>query len=226
MPHLDRVRLESPADEGRQMGASIVGLVAGNVLLAASVFLGDLGLAEVVWAFWAHSVVIGGYHYVRMMKLQDFSTEGMTFNDRPVPETPAGRRNSANFFLMHYGIFHAAYLGFLFEWGAPGPETWPWLTGGGLGFLAGEHAAYRRHVRTDATWRPNLGTMMMQPYLRIVPMHLTILGGRVASALIFLPLKLAADVGSYLVDEHMDAERARSQKEAAAQGPSGRSAGL
>ena len=51
--------------------------------------------------------------------------------------------------------------------------------------------------------KPNLGAIMFYPYLRILPMHLTIiLGSAVSSAALplFIALKTAADCGMHLVE--------------------------
>ena len=53
-------------------------------------------------------------------------------------------------------------------------------------------------MASDALGKPNLGTLMFLPYLRILPMHLTIIfgmiGGSTFSILFFMSLKTAADV--------------------------------
>jgi hypothetical protein len=153
--------------------------------------------------------VIGAFNYLRIRSLEHFSTAGLTMNGRPVPETEQAKRSTARFFLLHYGFFHMGYAVFLLaEHGRGGVSLW--LLGAVLGLVAGEWATFARHRRTDRTWTPNLGTLLFQPYLRIVPMHLAILAAGMAGA-VFLPLKLLADVGMFMVDERMDARRAREQ---------------
>jgi hypothetical protein len=209
MPLLDHVHGPSADEDRRQLSVSFTGLVAGNLLLMASYAAGWVSISEVLWTYWVQSVVIGLFNFLRMWNLERFSTEGLTSNGQRVPETEEGKRSTARFFLMHYGAFHAAYALFLVLEHRPGGIVL-WLVPAAAGLVAGEWATYRRHRRSDPTWTPNLGTLLFQPYLRILPMHLAI-GAASAAGAIFLPLKLVADVGMYLVDERMDANRAREQ---------------
>ena len=50
--------------------------------------------------------VIGYFNYRRMLMLRNFTTEGLSSNGKSVPETAKGKRDTANFFLLHYGFFH------------------------------------------------------------------------------------------------------------------------
>jgi hypothetical protein len=189
---------------------SLAGIVAGNLLLMVSYAFGWISLAELMWTYWLQSVAIGVFNYRRMMGLEQFTTDGLTSNDRPVPTTPEGKRSTARFFAMHYGLFHLVYLVFLSQ-NPPAADAWPWLTLAAVSLVAGEWNTHRRHRETDPTWAPNLGTLLFQPYLRVVPMHFAILAVNAAGA-VLLPMKLLADVGMYLVDEHLDARRAALQQ--------------
>jgi hypothetical protein len=204
-------RVHAPAEDRdrRAVGLSLGGLIAGNLLLIASYAAGWVELGEVLWTYWLQSVLIGAFNFRRMWKLERFTTEGLTSNGRPVPETREAKRSTARFFLLHYGAFHAAYALFLTTEHRP-TAAWLWLLPAGAGLLLAEWSAYARHRRSDPLWTPNLGTLLFQPYLRIIPMHLAILTAGAAGA-VFLLLKLGADVGMYLVDERLDAQRARAQ---------------
>jgi hypothetical protein len=65
------------------------------------------------------------------------------------------------------------------------------------GFWHTHRASHLLHVAADLGRRPRLGTLMMVPYARVIPMHLTIilafaLGG--GMVWLFVLLKTAADV--------------------------------
>jgi len=47
-------------------------------------------VAWLLWPFWIQSVIIGVYARKRMLDLAQFSTEGFTSNERPVPENEQG----------------------------------------------------------------------------------------------------------------------------------------
>ena len=54
--------------------------------------------------------------------------------------------------------------------------------------------------------KPNLGTIMMYPYLRIIPMHLAIIFGSMVSGLgliIFMGLKTFADAGTHMIEHYL-----------------------
>jgi hypothetical protein len=210
MPLQDHVPGTADAEGRRRLNASLGGLLLGNLTLLASFAFGWITLGELLWTYWFQSVVIGAFNVLRIRALQRFTTDGMTMNDRPVPTTPEAKRQVANFFTIHYGFFHLIYAIFLFAEHPPAGWGWLWLVGVSVMFGASELSTFRRHRAADRGWEPNLGTLMFQPYLRIVPMHLTIVGAA-SAGFVFLPLKTLADVGMYLVDEHMDAKRARAQ---------------
>ena len=68
------------------------------------------------------SVIVGWYARKRMLALDRSTTTGFTSNPQPVPEDDSGKRYAANFFALHYGAFHVAYLMFLA--GMPAVGSW------------------------------------------------------------------------------------------------------
>jgi hypothetical protein len=185
---------------------SLLALAAGNLLVMGAYALGRVGLAEVLWTYWLQSVAIGVFNVLRIRRLDGFSTEGLTSNGHPVPRTEAAKRSTARFFALHYGAFHVAYFVMLLARYRPEAGAWLWLLPAGIGLLLSERDTFARHRRTDPTWEPNLGTLLFLPYLRVIPMHLSLLAAT-GVGLLFLPLKLAADVAMLAVDEHLEAKR-------------------
>ncbi len=183
-------------DRGDQSGIAI--LLANAVTIALALWQ-NWDLSPILAVYWCQSVTIGAFHFCRMHMLKNFTTEGLSSNDQPVPETPQGKRSTANFFLLHYGFFHLVYFVFIstsFPW--DDRATLLWVAAGALGFLLSHALSFRRNVAEDLKRRPNLGAMLFLPYLRIVPMHLTIIvGGALSGSRIvltlFLVLKSFAD---------------------------------
>lgn len=184
------------------------------ILVNAATVAVALGLdwpaATLMWPYWIQSVVIGYFSRKRILALDRFSTVGFTINDRAVEPTPATQRRVANFFALHYGIFHLVYLGFLLQRFTQ-LGTWDWL---GLGALAVSFAwnhrfSFEQNVEADRRGTPNIGTLMFLPYARILPMHFTILlGGTLAGegpavVLLFGALKTAADVLMHYVEHRV-----------------------
>lgn len=213
----------SARNVSRDRAVPAIVLTNGGVLLMALVL--DWSALQLMWPFWMQSLIIGWYARRRMLKLTDFCTDGMQINGRSVPPTPRSLRKVANFFALHYGGFHAGYLVFLIAMSATADAAGyvmvtnestgvqsPVYIGHvdvldfvvyvvlAAGFWHTHRASHLAHVAADLGRRPKLGTLMMVPYARVLPMHLTIilafaLGG--GMVWLFVVLKTAADVAMH-----------------------------
>ncbi len=210
---------------------SLVAILAANIATIVAAAIGDWGLGQLLWPYWVQSVIIGYYARRRILLLQAFCTKDFKINNRAVEATPATKRTTANFFALHYGFFHVGYLFFLSGFAisadaagyvpvtneSTGAVTMMHVghTDGldlliylllGIGFWMSHRASHREHVQADIDRKPNIGTMMFLPYLRIFPMHLTIiLGGAMGSgwALVYFAiLKTLADIGMHSAEHH------------------------
>jgi len=206
------------------------GILASNLLALCVVWFTDGGLLLLLWPYWAQSVVIGWYARQRILKLKVFSSEGFKVNNREVAPTFESRNRVANFFLVHYGFFHLVYFIFLmtftgqadasgvmmmtvegvekpFHVGSVVGADFLWVAIASLGFWQSHRLSHREHVEADLQAIRNIGTLMMMPYVRIVPMHITIIVGAVigdgAGLLLFGALKTFADVGMHKIEHHL-----------------------
>ena len=192
---------------------SVVPLILSNLLTMAWALFEGWRIVDVMLIYWVQSVVIGYYNYHRVMDLKKFSTKNFRINNRQPDPTPETKKRVAVFFALHYGVFHAAYLGFILsnEAGEIG------LSGLGItacivAFVFNHRYSYQHNKERDSQRVPNIGTIMFFPYARIVPMHLTIglaasLGSNsVKTLLVFLLLKTIADVIMHMI-EHADARQ-------------------
>jgi hypothetical protein len=185
-------------------------LLLSNALTAILALVLRWPLETLLWPFWIQSIVIGWYSRRRILSLRQFSTEGFRINDQPVPETPASLRKTASFFALHYGFFHVGYGAFLVS-RAAGLALWDWLafTAMAVSFALSHGTSFRQNLEADSRGRPNLGTLMLLPYARIVPMHLTILFGSTlagdspVAVLLFSGLKTGADVVMHHVEHRV-----------------------
>lgn len=179
----------------------------GATLAAALALHWDAGW--LLWPYWVQSVVIGWYARQRMLALRQFSTEGFTSNGKRVPEDESGKRSTANFFALHYGFFHAGYLFFLWQEHRPhGGWDVLLLLGCGASFVLSQRQTYATQHAADLRGRPNLGTLMFTPYLRVVPMHLAVIagsavGGGTGMLVFFTVLKTASDLALDAIDRRM-----------------------
>ncbi|MEM6260253.1 MAG: DUF6498-containing protein [Planctomycetota bacterium] len=184
-------------------------LIANATTIVVFVF-GWVSFSELLWSYWCQSVLIGVFNAFRMSALNHFSTEGFTSNGKRVAEDAAGKFSTVIFFIVHYGFFHVGYAVFLTAQYGGLPNVF--ASGIALTlvlvllFLVCEILVVREQMRIDTLGKPNIGSMMFLPYLRIVPMHLTILfGGSIGSgAVIFLVLKLLADLFGHFVGERIN----------------------
>ncbi len=180
--------------------SATTGLLISNAMTLAAAFILEWPLALVIWPYWIQSVIVGWYARKRMLALKKFSTEGFTSNDQPVPENERGKRSTASFFALHYGFFHLAYLLFLVGM-AKLDSAWDvfWIIVCGFSYAFAQRKTYEQQIAADALGKPNLGKLMFLPYLRILPMHITIIFGAMGNystfaMLLFMSLKTIADV--------------------------------
>jgi hypothetical protein len=196
-----------------QSDRSLVPLLLSNLLTIAWALFEEWRIVDVMLVYWVQSVVIGYFNYHRIMDLQKFSTENFTMNDRRPEPTPETRKSVARFFALHYGFFHAGYLGLILSresgeigWSSIG------IIACVVAFVFNHRYSYQHNKERDSQRLPNIGTIMFFPYARILPMHLTILmaaslgNESVKTLLMFLLLKTGADVIMHMV-EHADARQ-------------------
>jgi hypothetical protein len=193
----------------------------GVVLMNVAVVLGALvagdGVIMLMIPYWTQSVVIGLFNARRIAALREFRTAGLKINGRVVEATPSVQRQTWVFFLIHYGFFHFIYLMFMGAFsamarsggafsgfGSPTGYSSVWLLVTALGYLVSEG---REHAA-------NIGNLMFTPYVRIIPMHLTIIVGALiggwGAVLLFGTLKTMADVAMLKVERQIfEKERAK-----------------
>lgn len=193
----------------RSFRPSALSLVLAKLATLATALLLEWDPGWLLWPYWIQSMIVGVYVYRRMMSLVVFSTEGLTSNNRPVPETAQGKCSTARFFVLHYGAFHLGYVVFLLSsHAAVVPLEIFVLASRGLSFAFSQHQTYRVQHAADLRGRPNLGTLMFLPYVRVLPMHLGIilgsaLGDGAMTLVFFVVLKTLADLALDYADCRM-----------------------
>lgn len=190
------------------MNASIRNLLLSNAATLAAALALHWDIGWLLWAYWIQSVVIGWYARKRILCLARFSTSGFTSNGHAVPEDEQGKRSTANFFTLHYGLFHAGYLAVLANAHAVAAlRDAMLLVACGVSFVLSQRETYAAQHAADLRGKPNLGTLMFTPYLRVVPMHLAIIvGARMSGTfalLLFTGLKTASDMLLDHIDRRM-----------------------
>ena len=184
------------------LSTSALSLLGVNLGVIAFAVIDDWSLATILASYLAQSVIIGLFQAKKISDLTVFSTEGFRMNDQPVDPTPATRRKVVLFFLMHYGIFHAVYAGFILSSGQP---DWLDVLVSGAAFFANHLYSYVVNRNHPPRRIPNIGSMMFFPYIRIIPMHVFIVFGALAAGptfglVFFLILKTLADEVMHLIE--------------------------
>ena len=166
-------------------------------------------LLGLMWVYWFQNLVIGFFHFRRILRLREFSTKGFTMNGRPVEPTEETKHRVARFFLGHYGGFHFCYFIFLLLFSQSGGLSSAdliYIVPTALVFLGNHVFSYFYNRPTD-TGRQKISRLMFYPYARIIPMHLTLLLGVFLSGglslLLFLLLKTLADAIMHVVEHRV-----------------------
>lgn len=177
---------------------SFIFLLGANLLTIAFALFEQWNIYQVMFVYWAQSIIIGIFNFVRIATLKNFSTEGLTINGRPVQSTNGTRADVASFFAMHYGFFHVGYAVFLFQYlGGISSYGILMIILATLSFGVHHFFSYLVHREQDRETRYNIGVLMLFPYARIIPMHFTLVFATLYSTkelVVFLVLKTFADL--------------------------------
>lgn len=200
-------------------GSAWRGILWANLATVAAGLIQGWGMVQLLWPFWAQSVIIGLFALRRLVASPD-----------------ADWRYPA-FFVAHYGGFHAMYLFFLVMLAGSADsagmvpvtnantgEVMQLYAGRqtaldvvielalAAGFLVAHARSQRAHLRADLAQGPSPGMLMTMPYLRILPMHLTLLLGVVlggpGTLLLFGLLKTGCDLAMHRLEHRMLRNRA------------------
>ena len=179
---------------------SLAIVFASNIALIISCHLGSWSFVEVMWVYWLESIIIGLFTAITICNLNRF--DAIDINDTAGKSDEEIKRSVAGFFLMHYGGFHAAYLvTILAITKTPSWINILYILALSALFAYSHYQKYRLRLPELRARRPKLGNMFARPYLRILPMHLTIILGfgffeahALATLILFILLKIIVDV--------------------------------
>ena len=186
---------------------SAMSLLAVNLGVIVFAVRDDWSLATIMASYLLQSIIIGLFQAKKILDLKVFSTEGFKMGGHAVEPTRATQWKVVLFFLVHYGIFHAAYTVFILSEGRP---YWPDVIASGTAFFANHLFSYVMNRNRAGKRMPNIGSMMFFPYIRIIPMHVFIVFGAFAAGghfalVFFLLLKTAADEAMHAIEYYGDA---------------------
>jgi len=195
---------------GINFNSSAYFLLIANIITIILAVTEKWSLITLLWIYWGQSVIIGIFNFVKIISLKDFDATGFRINKQPAEKMSKRfvKYYTAFFFLIHYGGFHLAYSVFLLKGFSKNPiSTYSLifvLISIGL-FFINHLFSFIKNKELDSKKVKNIGTMMFFPYLRIIPMHLTIIfGGMLISStftlVLFMSLKTMADLIMHLIE--------------------------
>ncbi len=186
------------------------GVIAGNVFAIGMAITENWSASEILWTYWAQSVLIGIINAYRMWTLGEFTTDGLTSGGNAVPETVQAKKETTGFFIFHYGFFHFCYAIFLasdLPLNLATPTTSWTLALAISGFVFAHIYSYRHNRLMDfRDKKPNLGFLLFYPYIRIIPMHLIIVSGMFLTSggmVLFMAMKTVADALMHIIERRL-----------------------
>jgi len=203
----------------------LLSLVAANVVTIVLALVEHWDLGAVLFIYWFQSVTIGLFTAFSLLSLDSGQLSGLVSAHAAVAGANLGdmarfigygKFLMAGFFALHYGLFHWGYLSFLVDFGMLEGRIFDpaVLLACGL-FFANHCYSFLHHQRVERLTDDYLKELIVAPYYRIMPMHLTIMVGGFATMvlmvagidatvwvlLFFLVAKTYADVRMHL-DKH------------------------
>ena len=174
-------------------------LILSNFIMILFAIYENWNLLTILFIYWCQSVIIGVFTFLKIL-------------DSKSPAT-TNKIGTAFFFLFHYGFFHYGYFTFLIA----NPF---FITSSSASFFdfavliviivffANHLYSFLYNGKKDANKEQNINKIMMFPYIRIIPMHLTIIFGSYfvmmgaphLTLLLFLLLKTVVDVTMHVVE--------------------------
>ena len=161
------------------------------------------GFVTVVWIYWLQSVIIGFFNFIDLLTIKNYDAGDTLINGQPLTEKSKGCLPW--FFAVHFGIFHFVYMVFIAVYLGINVDKRFFLIGVAA-FLLESLSAFIRRKNAEQQIKFEIGSIFFLPYLRVIPMHLMIMGSvflSVQPSVIFLVLKTIADILSFMWYQRM-----------------------
>lgn len=172
-------------------------MVLVNIAIIIAFYLDNTDSRSVLLAYWMQGVIIGLFHYLRIINVRKYKIEGHQ-EDEPEDELLLQTGSAFN---RIYGFFHFVYLVFIFfipifDMNFP-PLDLDFVILSSVGFFISHLIIFTRQLAYDKTQIVDLGKLANRPIVRIIPLHISIIAwgifGMTSAFIIFLVLKAIVD---------------------------------
>ena len=181
---------------------STAGLLVANAVPLVGVVAFGWSAHALLVIYWLESAVVGASFYAKIRRARGeddpAALPSMSFNDRAI-ESFVGEESAtiARFYLTHYGGFWAIHGFFVLAFGLAMPALRvadPLVVAVAVLPLAGYHVvSYRSNFVGDREYeRVGPVTMMVEPYRRVLVLHVTVVLGAFAVAALGTPFGMVA----------------------------------
>jgi hypothetical protein len=177
-------------------------LIAINILFIYEFRDDPKHYTTIIWMYWCQSVLLGLFTFAQMLSLNKNLPEKSTPVNGDAVNIKKARGCMPFFFLFHYGMFHLVYFVFLLVDFRVTNLNFSLLKWSLAGIILNQLIIFIQHKTKNAETVQSMGWLFFVPYLRIVPMHLTILLPRFMGwqpAILFLILKTVFDIIGHII---------------------------
>jgi len=167
---------------------SVFSLIAANLVPLLGVIFFDWNLSAILVLYWSENVVIGLFNVVKMASAQgSVKGSGMTLNNKPV--TAGSRIPLIGFFIVHFGMFTLGHGVFVFSVFAKELPALADLLPAFLVLIASHGFSFGFNFIGGGEFRRvSFTALFLQPYKRVIIMHLTVILGAGAAGVLQKPM--------------------------------------
>lgn len=196
---------------------TMLALLFSNLLTIVFAVWQGWGLFALILVYWCQSAIIGFFNFLRILSLKNPIYQA-NFKEPPKPVSTSGKISDALFFAFHYGFFHFGYLIFIISFWQGSAEIGNVASffDDALTYLLLIAVYFANHLysylKNKLPEKTKINHLFAYPYLRILPMHLTIvLFGSVLMGfekntfilVFFMLLKTIADAGMHWAEHNV-----------------------
>jgi hypothetical protein len=138
---------------------SAFSLIVANLITIELALLGRWELGQVMRIYWWQSVIIGAFHFVRLLRLEHFHTEGPDESGEVIAPTADEKLRSAAAFILSFGWMHAIYMMFILRLPVERPD-YPYLMPVAVVAVGGNHhISLLKNVESEVAEPPGDGAV-------------------------------------------------------------------